>query len=84
MRKRRYVTRSWWRRNDTMKASTICLVSSIICFAIGATIFILALFARVLDPKVAGGVGAVFIMAFLGLTIANILLRNKELTEEKK
>ena len=67
-----------------MKASTICLVSSIICFAIGATIFILALFARIFDPEVAGGIGSILIIAFLFLSILTIIIRNKERAEEEK
>ena len=67
-----------------MTKSKICLVSAIVCFTIGAIIFMLALFGRMLDPAIAGGVGGAFIVAFLALSIANIAFRNKELAEEKK
>ena len=67
-----------------MKYSTICLVAAIICFTAGAIIFMLALFARALDPQPAGAVGLVLIMAFLFLSMANIAFRNKERTEEKE
>ena len=67
-----------------MRPSAICLVAAIVCFITGAAIFILALFARMFDPVVAGGIGSILIMAFLFLSIANIILRNKELAEEKR
>ena len=67
-----------------MTKSKICLISAIVCFAIGAIIFMLALFGRMFDPTIAGGVGGFFIVAFLVLSIANIVFRNKELAEEKK
>ena len=67
-----------------MRPSTICLIAAIVCFAIGAAIFMLALFGGMFDPKVAGGIGVVFIMAFLMFSILNIILRNKEIAAEKK
>ena len=67
-----------------MRNSTICLVAAIICFAAGAGIFMLALFTEMLDPKPAGAVGLVLILAFLFLSMANIAFRNKERAEEEK
>ena len=67
-----------------MKYSTICLIASIACFIAGAIIFMLALFARMLEPQSAGAVGSILIMAFLFLSIGTILLRNKERAEEEK
>ena len=68
----------------SMRYSTICLVAAIICFIAGAIIFMLALFAKIFDPEPAGAVGAVLILAFLVLSIANIAFRNKERAEEEK
>ena len=67
-----------------MKNSTICLIASIVCFSIGAAIFILALFARIFDPQPAGGIGLALIMAFFVLSMATIAFRNKERAEEEK
>ena len=67
-----------------MRPSTICLIAGIICFIVGATIFMLALFARAIDPQTGGAVGSVLIIAFLALSIINIALRNKERAEEEK
>ena len=67
-----------------MKASTVCLIAAVICFTIGAIIFMLALFARMFDPKVAGGIGSALIIAFLALSVANIILRNREMAKEKE
>ena len=67
-----------------MKASTVCLVSSIICFTVGIIIFMLALFARSIEPKTGGAIGSILILAFLFLSIATILFRNKERAEEEK
>ena len=68
----------------TMRKSTICLISSIVCFAAGALIFGLALFTKMFDPEVGGGIGSVLIFAFLFLSILTILIRNKEREEEKE
>ncbi len=68
----------------TMRKSTICLISSIVCFAAGALIFGLALFAKTFDPEVGGGIGSVLILAFLFLSILTIMIRNKEREEEKE
>jgi len=67
-----------------MRYSTICLVAAIICFVAGAGIFMLALFARMFDPKPAGAIGLVLIFAFLFLSMATIAFRNKERAEEEK
>ena len=67
-----------------MRYSTICLVAAIICFIAGAAIFMLALFARMFDPEPAGAVGAVLIMAFLFLSIANIAFRNRKGRKRRK
>ena len=67
-----------------MKASKICLIAAVVCFLIGAIIFMLALFAGMFDRRIAGGIGAAFILAFLALCFANIFFRNKEMAEEKK
>ena len=67
-----------------MRNSTICLISAVICFAVGAIIFMLALFARMFDPKTAGGIGLAFIFAFFILSMIVIPLRNREMAEEKK
>ena len=68
----------------TMRKSTICLLSSIICFAAGALIFGLALFARMFDPEIAGAIGSILIIAFLFLSVLTIMVRNKEREEEKE
>ena len=68
----------------TMRKSTICLLSSIICFAAGALIFGLALFARMFDSEIAGGIGSALIIAFLFLSVLTIMVRNKEREEEKE
>ena len=68
----------------TMRTSTVCLISSVVCFIVGVTIFILALFARIFDPEVAGGIGSILIIAFLFLSILTIMIRNKERLEEEK
>ena len=67
-----------------MRKSTICLITSIVCFTAGVIIFGLALFTKMLDPKTAGGIGSILIFAFLFLSILTILLRNKERAEEGK
>ena len=67
-----------------MKPSNICLISSIVCFAAGALIFGLALFARMFEPKSAGAIGSVLIVAFLFLSMATIFFKNKERAEEEK
>ena len=67
-----------------MRKSTICLISSIICFAAGALIFGLALFARMFDPEIAGAIGSILIIAFLFLSVLTIMVRNKEREEEKE
>ena len=67
-----------------MRKSTICLISSIICFSAGALIFGLALFARMFDPEIAGGIGSALIIAFLFLSVLTIMVRNKEREEEKE
>ena len=68
----------------TMRCSTICLVSSIICFSVGALIFGLALFAGMFDPDIAGAVGLILMFAFLILSMLTIMFRNKERAEEEK
>ena len=68
----------------TMRKSTICLISSIICFTAGVLIFGLALFARMFDPEIAGGIGSILIIAFLFLSVLTIMARNKEREEEKE
>ena len=67
-----------------MRASTVCLVSGIVCFIVGIIIFMLALFARTIEPKIGGAIGSILILAFLFLSIATILFRNKERAEEEK
>ena len=67
-----------------MRKSTICLISSIVCFAAGALIFGLALFAGMFDPEIAGAIGSILIIAFLFLSIMTIMFRNKEREEEKE
>ena len=67
-----------------MKTSRICLISSIVCFAAGALIFGLALFARMFEPKSAGAIGSVLIVAFLFLSMATIFFKNRERAEEEK
>ena len=67
-----------------MRPSTICLLAGIVCFIAGAAIFMLALFARAIDPHTGGAVGSVLIIAFLALSMINIALRNKERAEEEK
>ena len=67
-----------------MRYSTICLVAAIVCFTAGAIIFMLALFAKALDPEPAGAAGLILILAFLFLSMANIAFRNKERAEEEK
>ena len=67
-----------------MKASTVCLIAAVVCFTVGAVIFMLALFLRMFDPEVAGGIGSVLIIAFLLLSVANIILRNREMAKEKE
>ena len=68
----------------TMKNSTICLISSIICFSVGVLIFGLALFARIFDPEVAGAIGLILMIAFLVLSMLTIMFRNREREEEGK
>ena len=67
-----------------MRASTVCLVSGIVCFTVGIIIFMLALFARTIEPQTGGAIGSILILAFLFLSIATILFRNKERAEEEK
>ena len=67
-----------------MRPSTICLVTAVICFIAGAVIFMLALFARTIDPQTGGAVGSILIIAFLALSLVNIALRNKERAKEEK
>ena len=67
-----------------MRLSTICLISSIACFAAGAAIFMLALFAKAIEPKTGGAIGSVLTLAFLFLSIATIIVRNKEREQEKE
>ncbi len=66
-----------------MRKSTVCLASSIICFAVGVAIFMLALFARAIEPKTGGAIGSILILAFLFLSIATIIIRNKEREQEE-
>ena len=68
----------------TMRKSTICLASSVICFSVGALIFGLALFAGMFDPGVAGAIGLILMIAFLALSMLTIMFRNREREEEKK
>ena len=68
----------------SMRKSTICLITSIVCFTAGVIIFGLALFTKMFDPKTAGGIGSILIFAFLFLSILTILLRNQERAEEGK
>ena len=67
-----------------MRPSTICLVAAVICFIAGAAIFMLALFAKTIDPETGGAAGSILIIAFLVLSMVNIALRNKERAEEEK
>ena len=67
-----------------MRPSTVCLIAAVICFIAGAAIFMLALFARTVDPQTGGAVGSVLIIAFLALSMVNIALRNKERAKEEK
>ena len=67
-----------------MRPSTICLLAAVVCFIAGAIIFMLALFARTIDPQTGGAVGSVLIIAFLALCMVNIALRNKERAQEEK
>ena len=67
-----------------MRPSTICLVAALICFIAGAAIFMLALFARTIDPQTGGAAGSTLIIAFLALSMVNIALRNKERAKEEK
>lgn len=67
-----------------MRPSTICLVAAVICFIAGAAIFVLALFAKTIDPETGGAAGSILIIAFLALSMVNIALRNKERAEEEK
>ena len=55
-----------------------------VCFTVGIIIFMLALFARTIEPKTGGAIGSILILAFLFLSIATILFRNKERAEEEK
>ncbi len=67
-----------------MRKSTICLIAAVICFIIGAVVFMLALFTHSVDPKTGGAIGSMFVLAFLLLCFVNIALRNREMAEEKK
>ena len=67
-----------------MRPSSICLIVAVICFIAGAIIFMLALFARTIDPQTGGAVGSILIIAFLALSLVNIALRNKERAKEEK
>ena len=67
-----------------MRLSTICLLAGVVCFIAGAVIFMLALFARTIDPQTGGTVGSILIIAFLALSMINIALRNKERAQEEK
>ena len=67
-----------------MRPSTICLIAAIVCFIAGAAIFMLALFARAIDPQTGGAIGSILIIAFLALSMVNIALRNRERAEEEK
>lgn len=61
-----------------MRHSTVCLISGIVCFVAGAAIFALALFGRMLDPEIGGGIGSSLIFIFLILMMVTVMLRNKE------
>ena len=67
-----------------MRPSSICLIVAVICFIAGAIIFMLALFARTIDPQTGGAVGSILIIAFLALSMVNIALRNRERAQEEK
>ena len=67
-----------------MRTSTVTLIAGIISFIAGAAIFILALFARILDPDGAGLAGVLLIILFIILMFATIAIRNKERADREE